>query len=133
MNAHIHVSHSGDLTTQDTFFRAKGVRIREVPLFTHSLTHFSAGTSLTSDSTNMAQLSSLKMMVSLPSWTLGIARGKRFFAENWGEGREKYRSFPRNIRERLKFLVHCTFEWGVKSVEQKASYAKSKQATEPQT
>ena len=35
--------------------------------------------------------------------------------------------------ERLKFLVHCTFEWGVKSVEQKASYAKSKQATEPQT
>ena len=64
---------------------------------THSLTHFSAGTSLTSDSTNMAQLSSLKMMVSLPSWTLGVARGKRFFAENWGEGREKYRSFPRNI------------------------------------
>ena len=35
--------------------------------------------------------------------------------------------------ERLKFLVHCTFEWGVKSVEQKASYAKSKQATESQT
>ena len=35
--------------------------------------------------------------------------------------------------ERLKFLVHCTFEWGVKSVEQKAFYAKSKQATEPQT
>ena len=34
---------------------------------------------------------------------------------------------------RLKFLVHCTFEWGVKSVQQKASYAKSKQATEPQT
>ena len=34
--------------------------------------------------------------------------------------------------ERLKVLVHCTFEWGVKSVEQKASYAKSKQATEPQ-
>ena len=35
--------------------------------------------------------------------------------------------------ERLKFLVHCTFEWGLKSVEQKAAYAKSKQATEPQT
>ena len=34
--------------------------------------------------------------------------------------------------ERLNFLVHSTFEWGVKSVEQKASYAKSKQATEPQ-
>ena len=33
--------------------------------------------------------------------------------------------------EHLKFLVHCTFEWDVKSVEQKASYAKSKQATEP--
>ena len=27
--------------------------------------------------------------------------------------------------EHLKILVHCTFEWGVKSVEQKASYAKS--------
>ena len=35
--------------------------------------------------------------------------------------------------EHFKFLVHCTFEWGVKSVEQKSSYAKSKQATEPQT
>ena len=35
--------------------------------------------------------------------------------------------------ERLKFLVHCTFEWGIKSAEQKASYAKSKQATELQT
>ena len=35
--------------------------------------------------------------------------------------------------ERVKFLFHCTFERGVKSVEQKASYAKSKQATEPQT
>ena len=35
--------------------------------------------------------------------------------------------------EHLKFLVHCTFEWVVKSVEQKASYTKSKQATEPQT
>ena len=35
--------------------------------------------------------------------------------------------------ERLKFLVHCTFEWGVKSVEQKSSYAKRKQGTEPQT
>ena len=33
----------------------------------------------------------------------------------------------------MKLLIHCTFEWGVKSVEQKASYAKSKQATEPQT
>ena len=35
--------------------------------------------------------------------------------------------------ERLKILVHCTFEWGVKSEEQKFSYAKHKQATEPQT
>ena len=35
--------------------------------------------------------------------------------------------------ERLKSFVHCTFEWDVKSVEQKVSYAKSKQATEPQT
>ena len=35
--------------------------------------------------------------------------------------------------ERLKFSVLCTFEWDVKSVEQKASYAKSKQATELQT
>ena len=35
--------------------------------------------------------------------------------------------------ELLKFFVHCTFEWDVKSVEQKASYTKSKQATDPQT
>ena len=35
--------------------------------------------------------------------------------------------------ERLKFLVHCTFQWGVKSVQQKDYYAKSKQAIEPQT
>ena len=33
----------------------------------------------------------------------------------------------------LKSFVNCTFELGVKSVKQKASYAKSKQATEPQT
>ena len=31
--------------------------------------------------------------------------------------------------EHLKLSVHCTFEWGVKSVQQKDSYAKSKQAT----
>ena len=35
--------------------------------------------------------------------------------------------------ERLKCFVHCTFEWGGKSVKQKVSHAKSKQATEPQT
>ena len=35
--------------------------------------------------------------------------------------------------ECLKSFDNCTFEWGVRSVEQKASYAKSKQATEPQT
>ena len=35
--------------------------------------------------------------------------------------------------ECLKFFVHCTFEWGVNSVKQKVSRAKSKQATGPQT
>ena len=33
--------------------------------------------------------------------------------------------------ERLKSFVHCTFEWGVKSVEQKASYAKVNKLQSP--